>query len=174
MLRLERPSEVYVASYLDFIEEMRLLGEKIWDGFVPKPDESIATFIAHLLLAETHPENGLVPQTTYWAVEENTVVGRIALRHKLNDDLKVFGGNIGYEVLPRARGRGIAKEMLRLLLETQIAKSIGPILLTCSPDNIGSNKTILANGGILLRTGLAEKWQRMTNYYWIENAAPRE
>ena len=58
--------------------------------------------------------------------------------------------------------------MLRLLLLTPKAKEIRKLLLTCSPDNLASNQTMLANGGILAETKYVEKWQRNTNYYWIE------
>ena len=95
------------------------------------------------------------------------LLGRIALRHFLNDNLKEFGGNIGYEVRPSARRKGIATEMLRLLLLTPKAKEIGRVLLTCAPDNIGSNRTIVSNGGILEKTVFVQKWNRDTNYYWI-------
>jgi hypothetical protein len=40
-------------------------------------------------------------------------------------------------------------------------------LLTCAPDNIASNKTILANGGILSKTAFVEKWQRDTNSLYV-------
>jgi len=93
---------------------------------------------------------------------------RIALRHWLNENLKEFGGHIGYEVRPSFRKLGIAKEMLRQILQTPKAKEIGRLLLTCSPDNIASNKTILANKGVFEKSAFVEKWQRLTNYYWID------
>lgn len=41
------------------------------------------------------------------------------------------------------------------------------ILLNCTVDNIGSNKTILALGGILQKTELDKSDNTMTNYYCI-------
>ena len=41
------------------------------------------------------------------------------------------------------------------------------ILLICDVDNIGSNKTILALGGVLEKTDLYKYDNIMTNYYWI-------
>jgi predicted acetyltransferase len=95
------------------------------------------------------------------------VVGRIALRHDLNANLKEFGGHIGYEVRPSCRKKGFAKEMLKQLLQTPKALEIRSLLLTCAPTNLASNKTILANGGILTKTAFVEKWKRETNYYLI-------
>ena len=167
MLTLQPPSEEWVTSYFEFIAEMRRHGEKIWEGIIPKYNESTLQFVQRLLRAESHPAPGLVAETTYWACEGRTVVGRIALRHYLNEELKKFGGHIGYEVRPSYRKRGIAKEMLRQTLRTPKAKEIRNLLLTCAPDNVASNKTIIANGGALSKTSFVEKWQRDTNYYWI-------
>lgn len=168
MIELQRPSLPLYDSYILFVEEMRDAGEKIWPGFLPDNDESPIEFIHRLLNAEHKPRPGLVPETTYWAILNNEVVGRISLRHFLNDNLKEFGGHIGYEVRPSQRRKGIATTMLKLLLATPRAQSIGELLLTCAPFNIGSNKTILSNGGVLKETRYVEKWQRDTNYYWIK------
>lgn len=167
MLRLTSPSLALLPSYNEFIEEMLVLGEKVWDPNNPKNYSSPQAFIERMLSIETLVPSGLVTESIFWAIENNKVVGRIALRHTLTEKLREFGGHIGYEVRPSARRRGIAKEMLRLLLQTPKAQSIGRLLLTCSPDNIASNRTITANGGVLEKTTYVEQWQRETNYYWI-------
>jgi predicted acetyltransferase len=168
MIELIRPNVGVVASYLDFVAEMQQLGEKIWEGMILRAGESKEQFVDRVLRSETCPDRGLVPETVYWGAIGQTVVGRIALRHRLNDNLKEFGGHIGYEVRPSYRRQGVAKEMLWLLLETPKAKQIGRLLLTCAPDNQASKKTIQANGGVLAKTAFAKKWQRETNYYWIQ------
>lgn len=167
MLELNKPNLKLAESYLEFIEEMEAAGEKVWHEIMPKSDETINRFIKRLLIAEELSKPGLIPESHYWAVKNNIVVGRISLRHFLNDNLKEFGGHIGYEVRPSYRGLGIAKEMLRLLLKTSKAKQIGTLLLTCAPNNIASNNTIIANGGVLQKQAYVEKWKRNTNYYWI-------
>jgi predicted acetyltransferase len=167
-LKLIPPNENFVESYLDFISEARAQGDKIWEVLVPSSSESLKDFVARLLRAQTSPEPGLVAETSYWAVQDQEVVGRIALRHTLNKDLEEFGGHIGYEVRPSARRKGFATEMLKLILQTSKAREIERLLLTCSPDNIASNRTIQKNGGVLQDTKFVERVQRQTNYYWIE------
>jgi predicted acetyltransferase len=168
MLKLLRPDENLLASYLEFMEEMRSLGEKIWEQSVPYPEETNLQFIERLLRMETTPPPGLVPESHYWAHAENKIVGRISLRHRLNEHLKEFGGNIGYEVRPSSRNKGYATEMLRQVLETPKVREMGEVLLTCAPNNLPSNKTIIANGGVLVKTAFVERWQRDTNYYLIK------
>lgn len=167
MLELLKPQKKLVLSYLNFIDEMRNAGEKIWEENTIKPNESADQFVDRLLRLEKNAPPGMMNETQYWATKNGKVVGRIALRHALNENLKEFGGHIGYEVRPSSRKQGVATEMLRLLLETKKAKEIGQILLTCAPDNVASNKTIIANGGKLTKTAYVERWTRETNYYWI-------
>ena len=167
-LELRRPAMILMASYSEFLAEERARGETIWRGSEPTATESDSEFVERLLRAEHDPEPGLVPSSIYWGTADGIVVGRIALRHRLTPDLEEFGGHIGYEVRPSSRRRGFATRMLRQLLATPKAREIGRLLLTCAPDNVASNKTILANGGVLTRTAFVERWKRQTNYYWID------
>jgi predicted acetyltransferase len=168
-LILTKPSVDWVASYLAFIDEMRIQGDHIWEGMVPTAGEDAPGFVARLTRAETSVVPPLTTMTTtYWATISGTVVGRGALRHELTPDLAEFGGHISYEVRPSYRRKGVATEMLRQILSTEKAKEIGTLLLTCSPVNLASNETILANGGHLVKTGFVERIARDTNYYRID------
>ena len=95
----------------------------------------------------TIPE-GLVPSTTYLAVREkdNYIVGMIDIRHYLNEFLKQFGGNIGYDVRKSERNKGYAKQMLKLTLEKCKDLKMKKVLITCDEDNIASEKVILSAG----------------------------
>ncbi|RZA04582.1 MAG: GNAT family N-acetyltransferase [Proteobacteria bacterium] len=170
-LQLVGPEEELEESYLSFIADMKDRGEKIWEAFLPRPGESFSDFVNHLKSAESSPEPGQVMTTTYWAMLGEVVVGRISIRHELTDDLRDFGGHIGYEVRPTARKKGVATEMLRLALRTPAARKIEKVLLTCAPDNIASNRTIQKNGGLLAGSKFVARVQRQTNYYWIDVSA---
>lgn len=91
------------------------------------------------------------PSTVRLAVreEDGKVVGIIDFRHRLIPFLLRFGGNIGYSVLPQERGKGYAKEMLRLMLEECRAQGLEKVLVTCDKENIPSARTIEGNGGVL-------------------------
>jgi len=105
---------------------------------------------------ETCSETGTaVPSHTYLAVRksDDKVVGVIDLRHHINHPiLGTWGGHCGYSVRPSERGKGYAKEMLRLNIQNAKTMGIEKILVTCNVRNEVSEKTILANGGVYEKT----------------------
>lgn len=173
VVEIFEPSLQLASSYLAFIEDLRAHGDKVWDSMVPREHESALDFVARLKWEESNHGPSMVPQSTYWGVisDENgdgMVIGRIVLRHHLNEKLRELGGHVSYEVRPAFRRRGLAKAMLQRILETPRAQQIGRLLLTCAPHNEASNKTITANGGVLEKTAHVASWNRDTNYYWID------
>lgn len=110
---------------------------------------------------------GLVPATTFLGVEKESgkLVGMIDIRHRLNEYLLQFGGNIGYSVRPSQRRKGYATEMLALALEECRKLGLDRALVTCDKTNIGSAKTIQKNGGVLENEVL--EGDRITQRYWI-------
>ncbi|MDA1368867.1 GNAT family N-acetyltransferase [Glycomyces algeriensis] len=97
----------------------------------------------------TDPPADFVPSTTYWWTEGDTYLGRINLRHRLNEQLSDIGGHIGYDVRPTARRRGHATAMLAAVLPLAADLGIDKALITCDTENTASRKVIEANGGVL-------------------------
>ncbi len=117
---------------------------------------------------ETCPE-GKVPSDTFIAVRQsdNKIVGIIDLRHHIDHPvLKEWGGHIGYCVRPDERRKGYAKEMLRLDLEYARKIGLKKVMVTCYADNIASERTILANGGVFEREAEANDRHTLKRY-WI-------
>lgn len=109
-----------------------------------------------------------VPSYMYLAVrrKDNKVIGIIDLRHHINHPiLGTWGGHCGYSVRPSERGKGYAKEMLRLNIRNAKALGIPKLLITCDVENKASEKTILANGGIYEKTIDVDGCKM--NRYWI-------
>ena len=59
-------------------------------------------------------------------------------------------GHIGYSVVPWKRGRGYARLALRDLLPEARAEGLGYVEITTQPENVPSQRVILANGGVLV------------------------
>lgn len=109
-----------------------------------------------------------VPSHMYLAVRksDNRIVGVIDLRHHINHPiLGTWGGHCGYSVRPSERGKGYAKEMLRLNIQNAKALGIPKLLITCDVNNEASEKTILSNGGVYEKT-IEVDGSRMKRY-WI-------
>jgi predicted acetyltransferase len=58
-------------------------------------------------------------------------------------------GHIGYAVVPWKERRGYATRALALLLPLARARGLSHVDLTTDPDNIPSQRVIIANGGVL-------------------------
>lgn len=93
--------------------------------------------------------NIYVPQTTYWLYVNDRPVGICRLRHRLNDNLRIVGGHIGYCIRPSERGKGYGNLILAEVLKKAQMKGINDVLITCHDDNIASRKVIEHNSGVL-------------------------
>lgn len=57
-------------------------------------------------------------------------------------------GHVGYTVVPWKRGRGYATLALKLILPEARAEGLEYVEFTTDPDNVPSQRVILANGGV--------------------------
>lgn len=80
------------------------------------------------------------------------MIGMIQVRHRFTDYLEKYAGHIGYSVRSSERRKGYAKEMLKMTLPFCREVGIDKVMIACIDGNIGSEKTILANGGIYENT----------------------
>ena len=108
---------------------------------------------------------GFVTAHTFFALDDNKIVGIINARHELNDYLLNFGGHIGYSVRKSERRKGYGKKMLNYTSEFLFSLGLEKILITCDKNNIASKRTIESCGGILENEVVDES--RTTLRYWI-------
>ena len=166
MIKLIKPSSENFTQLVelkqDFINnnEPRIQGS----GSIEKYDD-LNGWLKSINDIEQGKNEKLVPSTYYLILSDDEVVGTISMRHYLTKDLEEFGGHIGYSIKPSARRKGYAKEALRILLDLYKDK-YDEILIVCEDDNIASNKTVLANGGVLINK--IEKFGLNINRYRIQ------
>jgi predicted acetyltransferase len=115
-----------------------------------------------------------VPETFLFAFKDLRIVGRVTIRHALNDVLARGGGHIGYVVVPEFRRRGYATEILRQALRIAHERlGLDRVLLTCDDDNLGSIRTIEKNGGVLEDVVSGLDLEKPKRRYWIEAGGRR-
>jgi len=169
VIELVFPSSRYRESYLEALAEYRA------EGRVPPRSDMIEAdgfdaFVKAMRRLED-PANvppEFVQQTTYWLVDGDTYLGRISIRHALNDSLLFEGGNIGYDIRPSARGRGLGRLQLALALPKAREVGLTRALLTCDHDNVRSARVIEANGGVLQDEVKVPGKDRVNRRYWID------
>jgi len=171
MPHLALPELKYKASYLAALAEYQAEDLPNYRGIDPIALESNFEAYIDQLHSESLGENlpdGFVPHTVFWLVEGDTYLGRVDLRHVLNDFLHREAGHIGYDVRPSERRKGYGN--LALKLGKEKAKEIGmnEVLITCDVTNIGSTKIIEANGGKLENVIQVGEGKPDKNRFWID------
>ncbi|MCY4466936.1 MAG: GNAT family N-acetyltransferase [Chloroflexi bacterium] len=165
------PEAAYKDSYIDAVYEYIREGHRdLW-----QPELLRANFDEYLQTLrdkETAPLAGMAPATLFWLIAPGDIyAGELDLRHILSDDLRRFGGHIGYSIRPSLRRCGYGRLICRLGIEEARARGIGDILITCDDDNIASRKIIEANGGVLIDKINAGQ-QVLTRRYLVRAEAP--
>lgn len=112
--------------------------------------------------------NGFVANTYLVGIVDGKVVGRLSIRHILNENLEQFGGHIGYAVIPSCRRRGYATAMLRQALPICRSLGIGRALVTCDDGNVPSQRVIERCGGVLENVIPCAETGTLKRRYWIE------
>lgn len=113
---------------------------------------------------------GRVSATFLMAEAEGQIVGRVSIRHELNDYLAQVGGHIGYAVRPGFRRRGYATGIMGQSLVIAATLGLERVLVTCDADNLGSAKVIESCGGALENVVLGDGSVRKCRY-WVETGS---
>lgn len=84
--------------------------------------------------------------------ETNIRIGNCDLRFGMNEEL-YYAGNVGYRIGEAYRGHGYAYEACVVLLEAARRHyHMKVLIITCSPENVASRKTLEKLGGVLRET----------------------
>ena len=117
---------------------------------VPKDFNDFRTIIEELIRDKNRKiSEERVPQTVYWVEKDREIIGLLKIRLVLSEKLKKKGGNIGYFISEKYRGKGYGKELLKNALK--LFKDTENVIITCNKDNIASKKVIEYNNGKLIK-----------------------
>lgn len=98
---------------------------------------------------------------------DNKIIGSINVRWNLTEEMKQFGGNIGYGIRPTERRKGYNKINLYLGLMEAQKLGLDKVMLDCDVNNLGSSKTMQALDGVLERTEIDPYDGVLTSVYWF-------
>lgn len=164
-LRLCRVTRESSSDLVEYAREFADAGESSF--VLPRSDPE--AFLARVELFEAGedlPENR-VRMSWFWLLRGNRIVASSRLRHELIPVLLLDGGNIGYEVRPSERRRGVGRELLCLTLQEARRIGLRRVLLTTETTNLGSIGVILGNGGVFADTSVSPNTGQTLNRYWI-------
>ena len=155
---LELPNEKHKQSFIEAVGEFQADSENTNSGSMGRYrdmaiDELRRDFPSYLrklrdAAAGRNLGEGIVPESTFWLIEGGEFVGRVSVRHYLNENLARVGGHIGYEVRPSRRRRGYGKLLLKSGLDKAWDLGIEKALVTCDDSNTASLKIIQSCGGV--------------------------
>lgn len=156
-------------------EQAFLEGAKEWVGESPHWYSFIWPGVQFLEMLDILKKEALgvdlkpnrVPHTMLYAFLDGKIIGRVSVRHTLNDHLRKRGGHIGYAVAKTYRGKGYATEMVRQILDYCKKINLTSIMVTCADDNIPSWKIIEKFHGKLEDRVWDEEDKEMIRRYWI-------
>lgn len=161
-MRLLKPTLKYKKSFQNALKEFLKEG--------PKKEVGPSNIELHIKESRDHAKGKnlppkYVPYSIYWLIDKEQFIGRVSIRHRLNKELKKFGGHIGYIIKPSKRKKGYGTQILKLALLKAKKLGIKKILITCSEINVASQKIIEKNNGKLKEK--TKHKNELLKKYWI-------
>ena len=168
---LERKNEIidYINEFVEYKSDINGTGslDKILDGYT---FEQALERCLNMQYEEYAKKLGRCQGKTFLLIRknDNKIIGTINIRWNLTEEMKQFGGNIGYGIRPTERRKGYNKINLYLgLLEAQ-KLGLEEVMLDCETTNIASSKTMESLGGILKKTEIDPADGLLTSVYIID------
>lgn len=152
MLYLKEASFIDIEKEYDFVRDIPFDENSFtneWHGILRADFDSVLNTMIDYSKGKNLPQD-FVPETFHFLWNDDTIVGQFRIRHFLCESLRVGAGHIGYFIKKEFRGKGFAKEGLKLAIEK--AKEIIPeneIYLRVDKINPASLKVMLHNGGYI-------------------------
>ena len=90
---LMKPDAAYKEAYMNFYHEWKASGEKMIPWVIDKEPAYFEKMVQELLDAEKGIglKKGYVPDSTYWLMHHEKVIGVVNIRHELSEILRNSG-----------------------------------------------------------------------------------
>jgi len=163
---LVKPSHLYQKSFEAYVKSYQKAGDKHYFEKYRKALEDFPAYLKDLedLSNGTNPAQDVVTTSTFWLIDQESVVGVVRIRHREDGS----GGHIGYDISPNMRQKGFGYCILTLALKSAKELGLREVILTCGIDNVPSRKIIEKCNGRLLGTIFDEENQEYLSKYDIE------
>lgn len=153
-----------------FTAEFAEAGETHIPAFMPDPTWSFDEIVQGFARQSQGLDlpDGWVPGTTRFLVHDGRILGLFNLRHRLTDQLRLYGGHVGYSVRPSERRKGHGTRLLEAA--KQLARDLGieHLLATCAAANTASARVIEKCGGVCEEQFYYEPLGYEIRRYWID------
>lgn len=166
-LTLVRPAPEHKARYEAMMDEWEDYGGRLNPGALRRYSHSRQEKVSYEEWLGWTEDDRKAGQDLYFLMEGEALLGAISIRYKKRAQDTGTDGNSGYGIRPSMRQKGYAAKMLALALPLMQAYGLNPAAITCDKENIASAKTILKNGGRLIKEELDEETGKLVQIYYI-------
>lgn len=163
-LILVRPSFEHKLQYEAMMDEWEAYGGRLNPGALrrySKVQQKNVTYAEWLTWID---DDRKTVQDLYFLLKGDFLIGAISIRHMKDAQSIGIDGHSGFGIRPSERNKGYASKMLSLALPIMKNYGIDPVVISCDKGNTGSAKTIMNNGGGLLRKWLARELEMLFKY----------
>lgn len=151
---LVKPDETHEAEAVAFAKEFAERGETAYGSNRIEQMTSYADWLRRCRQNEREEtaQSGRVPNEQFFAVRasDGKIVGAVAVRKRLTEQLIRLIGHVGYSVPFSQRRKGYATQILTQVVHYLHECGIDEVLVMCDETNIASRKTIERCGGRFL------------------------
>lgn len=169
-MKLLKPTHEYSEQIIEYREAFLHAGEQPHGSSSLQNFDSLAEWFEKVSIQEVgeNLQANRVPSSQLLSFEKGELIGFVNIRHRLNPELLLESGHIGYSIHPNKRRQGYATKQLQLSLARAQKLGLQKVLITCDKSNIGSAKTIQKVGGVLENEVVSSHTGEIVQRYWVE------
>lgn len=169
-MKLLKPTNEYSEQIIEYREVFLHKDEKPHGSSSLQNFDSLDKWFEKVSIQEVEEnlQGNRVPSSQFLSFEKGELIGFVNIRHRLNQELLLESGHIGYSVHPNKRRQGYATKQLQLALDEAQKLGLQKVLITCDKVNIASAKTIQKVGGMLEDEVVSVHTGEIVQRYWIE------